>query len=499
MLKMYTKIIFPFHSARKTAKKSAGYTLIEILLATALSLVLLTSVIRIFLMMNASFGDARSFMHLATQATNAQIQLGKDLGHTTVTMSPPVAPEKESGYFVCGRIPATYNEGNSSQIPFLVDMSVIQNGGQFWVDPNIFRGPGDPDLDALADQQKVEKARELLFKKVNSYIGMTICNHEEPFRFKDEKGVDCETPYGEVAWFVFRNNLYRAFIPVVASRDREECQMFLMANTSTEAESWGNIPYMPKVSDSGIPLYRKVNMGMLGDPRYRFLTAYWSTSSDKTPSMLPINFLIPGGNDNYHDVPFLWGWLHLTFVPRGEGSVGLNDHARTILDNWLVLPNVIQFQVEVWDPKQKRYILLGEELDKTEGTYYNAGSENSKYYLYNYSLYSDAGKENGLRYSYDTWSTLLCNMSYNTNNPNSAKPEDWVEEWTPADYKNNESYMIGTLERPGVYVSTLPNTRSVSPPPYSAPLPGIRVIVQTFDPDTGQVKEFRVAQDFKTH
>ena len=132
--------------------------------------------------------------------------------------------------------------------------------------------------------------------------------------------------------------------------------------------------------------------------------------------------------------------------------------------------------------------------NETESTYYSQDSVNRKHYLYNYTLYEQAGRQNGLRYCYDTWSTLLCNMSYNTG----SLPEEWL--YANYDVPGNDtkdSFMVGTLEYPGKYPTT--TTRSVSPPPYSAPLPGIRIIVQTFDPDTGQVKEFRVAQDFKTH
>ena len=422
--------------------KSAGYTLIEILLATSLSLILLVSVIRIFLMMSDSFGNSRSFMDMMGKVRNTQALLQKDLSlHTAPTRS-PLPVDGEVGYFSCGNIPTTYQ----NSLTAFTDMNVVQYENQEpRVDPTLFGG-----------------SQNGLGELVNGYVGMTICNHEEPFRFSVGVGsaaVNYETPYAEVVWFVYKNNLYRALVPVVPSRNLTECAT-IFPDSSAGAYP-GPVPTL--YDGKSFPVYRKMNLGLLGDPRYRMMTAFQSAA---TNPMTPAEFL-KGSN-----VPYIWGRIWSSIDSAASATDA--DRAKRVMESWLVLPNVIQFQVEVWDPKSKRYISLGKDP--------------SDYYVFHSVVSARAGTErNDLCYCYDTWSSLLCSINYDTPQP-----------WTAAVY-SNRTQQVGTQELPGDTTSARTNLSSVLPPPYLAPLPGIRIIIRTFDPDTGQVREFRVAQDFKTH
>ncbi|MDO4551706.1 MAG: prepilin-type N-terminal cleavage/methylation domain-containing protein [Planctomycetia bacterium] len=436
-----------------------GYTLIEILMATSLSLILLMSAVRIFLMMNEGFGTARHLMSMTGQARNAQQLLQKDLSHYMTCMRPPRPVEAQDGYFVCGKFPLTYGNVPLNYI-FVNEKSIWRNDNlqDPRVDPNLFNN-----------------SKEGLIDKVNYYVALTVCNHEEPFRFNDSNGNAYETPYAEVAWFVYKSNLCRIIVPVVEAFDRDESRMFLSNSSKmSEAVNFPTVPFLSTSPTDGLPLFRKINLGLLSDPRNRLITAY-KNAERKTPTMIYSEFLRPGSNVLHHDVPFLWGWMGMRLDPTTGntplGSETEQARIKSLLDNWLVLPNVIQFEIQAWDPSTNRYIDL-ENLSA------------SNYYRFNSNLETGSGRQD-LRTCYDTWSTQMCASYYN--------PSSNVEYTAP---RGLNGY-VGAQESMGNFLTT--NYRSIGPPPYSAPLPGIRIIVRNFDPDSGQVKEFRVVQDFRTY
>ena len=76
-----------------------GYTLVEILMATALTLLVLAAVVQIFGTVSESISEARSFVEKVDQLRVTQRQLKQDLEGQTAPMSPPLAPELGLGYF----------------------------------------------------------------------------------------------------------------------------------------------------------------------------------------------------------------------------------------------------------------------------------------------------------------------------------------------------------------------------------------------------------------
>lgn len=471
--------LFPFRSG---ACRS-GYTLVEIMLATGLSLLLLASAVRIFLTMNEGFSQSRSLMEMMGRMRNAMDLLQKDLGHKTVRVQPPRPIQADDGYFVIGTFPVDHANWDDDNLKGFVDMGVvsIDSGSNslrnFKVDPFLcgMTKPGALETDLSSVDKAINDGTfnsHDLFNNVNGFVGLTICNFDEPFRYIDENNKQRETPYGEVIWFVYRNCLYRAFMPIVAARDRSECAVYYEGQGNNDAaKEWGNVPYMPRSSDMGLPSYRKINLGMLGDPRYRLLSAY--TRSGSVPTMLYNEYLSSSGAENN---PYVWGWLYRYFLAGGGsiGSAGEAQRKQLLLDSWLILPNVIQFTAEVWDPMAKKYITLGPNA--------------SNYYTltHDFTTGTVATARKDLTYCYDTWSTLLCNMSH------AAKDDGELKEMGT----ESGGYMVGTTEGGGTFNSTL---RSIASPPYTAPLPGVRIRVRAFDPDTGQAKEFHVAQDFMAY
>ena len=81
------------------AAYNTGYTLIEILVSTALALLLLTAVITIFGNVSESVSESRSMLESAEQLRLASTRLQQDLAGVTVTMNPPRRPGQQRGIF----------------------------------------------------------------------------------------------------------------------------------------------------------------------------------------------------------------------------------------------------------------------------------------------------------------------------------------------------------------------------------------------------------------
>ena len=76
-----------------------GYTLVEILVATALTLLLLGVVVRMFGSLGQSITDSRAILEASDHLRSAAARLQMDLQGVTVTMLPPRNPDDGEGYF----------------------------------------------------------------------------------------------------------------------------------------------------------------------------------------------------------------------------------------------------------------------------------------------------------------------------------------------------------------------------------------------------------------
>lgn len=119
------------------------------------------------------------------------------------------------------------------------------------------------------------------------------------------------------------------------------------------------------------------------------------------------------------------------------------------LKQFMVLPNVCHFCVQVYNPDTKDY----DEISSL-GTYFKGNNYNSK-------------TISSFTANYDTGSFL------------------------------SETNSTGSTTQNDTYVN--PNTYNRTDlVPSTAFLPGMRIIVRSFDPDSGTIRQFRVGQDFRT-
>jgi len=338
-------------------RKSKGFTLIELMLATGMGLMLLLGLVKIVSMVNTTFTDTRVLVDLQNRCRTAQMLLQQDLSHVSVTPQPPRPFQMDDGYLSLGTFSATQETSKTSRNGLeLVDRDMVKN--QF------------------------------------DYAAFTVFNRENPFSFADpsNRTRTLQTPYAEVLWFVYQNDLYRVPVPFVTA--------------SAEPEN-----YSIGTGNNLVPSVRRITPGMLGDLDKRMM-------------------------DNI-----------------------LSSRSSDDLKKYMVLPNVIMFDVEVYDPSNGRgdYVSVREMRTRS---YYE--DENS----------SGNSSNSGFSIRYDTGSTL------------SLRSES-----SSAEGGTNDNY---------VYVNKDIYQKNSSDIPTTAFLPGMRIIVRAFDPDSGTVREFRVGQDFRT-
>ena len=76
-------------AARVAMRHCDGFTLIEVLVATTLTLMLIGAVVTVFEMVSNSVSDARSTVEMSDRLRATAMQLQRDLAGVTVTMLPP--------------------------------------------------------------------------------------------------------------------------------------------------------------------------------------------------------------------------------------------------------------------------------------------------------------------------------------------------------------------------------------------------------------------------
>ncbi len=338
-------------------RKSKGFTLIELMLATGMGLALLLGLVKIVSMVNATFTDTRVLIDLQNRCRTAQMLLQQDLSHISVTPQPPRPIQMDDGYLCLGTLTNAGTSKTSRNNLDLVDRDMVKSKFDF--------------------------------------VAFTVFNRENPFSFTDPKqNRTLQTPYAEVVWFVYQNDLYRVTLPFVTA--------------SSEPEN-----YSSGTGNNLTPMVRRITPGMLGDLDKRMM-------------------------DNI-----------------------LSNVSNNQLKKFMALPNVIMFDVEVYDPSEgkKDYVSIREMRERS----YYQKTENS----------STSSSSQNFTIYYDTGSTL------SLSDASDVGGQDSNDEYV---YANNDIYQ-----------------KNSSDIPTTAFLPGMRIVARAFDPDSGTIREFRVGQDFRTH
>jgi type II secretory pathway pseudopilin PulG len=423
-----------------------AYTLVEILVAMAITMILLAAVVQLFAKVGESITDSRSMLEASERLRSAAARLQMDLQGKTVALLPPRNPADGEGYF-------EYIEGPVVQGP-----SGDVGGPPLPVNSEISGNPLDTSAGDFDDI--------LMFTTQSNgrpFVGM--------FNYGTAATPDVrsiQSDVAEVAWFIRGRTLHRRQLlvaPGVSITDlpagfyarndlsvrlssggiltantlgdltRRECRFaHLSAQFPFNARVWGNL---------GLPTLRECS-------DLNWNAGIWSGSATTTYPDNRVDFWANSGTY----APF-----SDSMISDGSG----NTYSGTRIADDVILTNVIGFDVKAWDPGAGAYVDLG-----SGSAQLFAGNGDSRSQL--------AG---GPARVYDTWSTHYENVG--------------LTGFDATTYPPGRSTNGFDDDGNGIVDD---EAEKITSPPYPVPLRGIQVKIRIFEPDSRQIRELTVVQDF---
>ncbi len=176
-----------------------GFTLIEILVATALTLLMMGLVVTIFGLISDNVTGSRATLEMSDRMRAAVNRLQLDLEGATVEMAPPRSPERGEGYaeMIEGPIGAVV----PPHLATSADVDRVTN-----TDPLL-----QPPRDGLLDPDTTAGDND-------DILMLTTKSRGEPF-FGRLNDTQMRSPVAEVAWFVRGTTLYRRQLLVSPGRE----------------------------------------------------------------------------------------------------------------------------------------------------------------------------------------------------------------------------------------------------------------------------------------
>jgi type II secretory pathway component PulJ len=432
-----------------SAVSSGGFTLIEILVSTTLTLILMAAVVTMFGSIGKSVNESRSTLEMSDRLRTAAAILQKDLAGVTVTMLPP--RRLEDGYF-------EYIEGPIGDGAGMLSSPAVNN---------------DPTAGGARDGTVMDNDDILLF---------TTRSVGRPFVGRCQLSSDgtVQSDVAEVAWFVRGRTLYRRVLLVApwvgyaGMSSLSPAGFYNRNDVSVRRQQGGGI-----VANTLADLTRRENRfahdtrqfpydargwGRLGLPLLQECSASsWMVGATPTG---------PSGAtaiDYWSNNPY----------PAGAGcdpDTGATVSGPRVSED-VILTNVIGFDVKVFEPavgtNSAGYYDLG-----YAATQFVPNDTSTPRYYFNHlgdprsGLMATAGTAR----VYDTGTNFYDYVGRTDTNVLGGLSNNGFDD-----------VGAGVVDGP---------SETVAPPPYPAPLRGIQVKIRTFEPDSRQVREVTVVQDF---
>ncbi len=414
-----------------------GFTLVELLVATSLTLLLMGAVVTIFASIGESVDISRSVLEMADRQRAAAARLQKDLQGLTVTVDPPRHPAADDGYFelIEGPVGAAVPPQN---VAWNAELGV----------PDTSVG----DFDDILMFTTRTTGRPF----VGRYLG-------SPSRV-------IQSDVAEVAWFVRGRTLYRRVLLVVPGLDLGG---FPAAGFYADNDISVRLEGQRLVANSRGDLARREcrfahdvrgfpfevrGWGQLGLPTLRECSAgTWVAGNTPPPAQIPTASQIDFWSNN---LQFVHPWSGVVDPQTGAMSGYIGPR---IADD-VILTNVIGFDVKVWDPGAGKYVDLG-------------GSEAVTFALNRQHPRSMLQAGVNQARVYDTWSDHYEHDGVDQNGNGIA------DEGTDGFDNDGNGLIDDPLEREAW-------------PPYPLPLRGIQVKIRCFERDSRQIREVTVVQEF---
>ncbi len=364
----------PRRIAAFSRPRTAAFTLIEILVATTLSLILLSAVIVIFGNVSNSISDSRSMLESADRLRLAEERLQMDLAGLTVTVNTPRRPENNEGYLEILEGPATATSG------IAVNTEVT----------------GTPVDSTVGDFDDI-----LMF---------TTRSSGRPFIGRCGGNV-VQSDVAEVAWFLRGRTLHRRVLLVKpeANLSGAPATGGYYINYDVSARVQNNVMVANTLGD----LTRRECRFAHPSTWPASSTWYWtwtiSGNSMVFPTLPTMNECSDSTWTTEHvaatagTLTNLDFWTNATNYRIADSALGSGSRP----SDDIILTNVIGFDVKVWDPTQRDYVDLG--YNGGNVLYANAPNGFAHYGDSNSPL---AGSANVARV-YDTWSTTYLGTAWN--------------------------------------------------------------------------------------
>lgn len=459
--------------AARLRASSRGFTLIEMLVSLAITLIMMGAVVTLFGVVSESVSGARSAIEMADRLRGAKEQLQLDLQGVTATMKPPLRPEMDQGYF------EIIEEERSDAI----------NGVE-----NTIVGDFDDHL--------------LLIGDTDDKLMFTVRNRSAPFLGK-ANGAVVESPVAEVIYFLAQDNTNSPPVVFDATTTSPTRLYTLYRRVLLVAPSVGDQP----ISDEYYNLY---DVSARPFPSTAPTAMRPNTLGDLTKRENRF------GHTNAWMFP-LWGPANPTYGPAYNARVaplGTDTSPSGVrVGDDILLTNVLSFDVGVWDPGAPVYYdATGVAIEPSDpGWYPPTGTPIS------YGAYVDLGYGKSATYTPLTGAPI---PSFIKVNPNILATQTGFTQvvtdprtfdtWS-LHYENDGLTSTGVAVTAGNGdlatngldddgdglvderdLATPASSEYDTHPPYVAPLRGIKVTIRTYEPSSQQVREAVVIQNFDT-
>ena len=494
-----------------------GMTLIEMLIATAVSLILMAAVAQVFAAFSGAMSNGRSILETDSRLRNVARRLRDDLNGATTQMLPPRTPDQGEGYFEI--IEGPINDLFSYTSEDLNADGTFQAGAEETGD-----GTGTNRLNANANgllDVPALKVSTDLSGDIDDVLLFTTRSKTTPFVGRSPTGT-FESQTAEVAWFVRPTpnisnpqtyTLYRKQVLVMGYVGSAP---FSTNNQMNFPGTWSGYFGQPcdisarRERDSGAVFDRLVP-NTLSDLTRRENRFLHNPSGDTTGDTFPYafasdidfnanNVLNPGTPGDDINNNGILDFDHLSsLAPNGLVFDGTARRGEDI-----VLTNVLGFDVRVFDPAapirlaSSTAVVPGDDFNlpyfttaaNGTGAYVDLG-HNVRYnnILSAIPLFSGFGNTlSGLegsatsRRTYCTWSTHYeANGIDEDGIDGTDQGTDGLDSSTPLNSLVDES------------------SEQETSPPYPYPLRGVEVRIRVYEPKSRQARQVTVRHTFVPH
>lgn len=467
-----TKTLHPFRRA---------FTLVEMLIAMALTLILVYAIAEFYAYIGNAVRDGRATIEMGGQLRAATAQLNEDLQSLTLRPTPWIDPNSSPGYF-------TVYEG------FASDADPDANG----INTNSIFAATNQVPDLVANNNVTN-----LFGDGDDVIAMTIRAKDIPFQGTNNGNL-VRSQFAEVIWYTTFNdtNGNNTWDLASANEMRFLCRRQLLIRPDLGTLATGNLSQMlnywqtseisARIVSQGGGNYSLIanSLADLSRRENRFACALRSNGTNVS--------IYPFGIDL---VPNRWpvnpDFTNMTTPPFAAYALGGNSVGED-----RVLANVLAFDVRVFDPGAP----IVRDADSTTALVPGDPGFATAWQAH------VAAPNSGVLQGHGAWVDLYYNLGITRDGgsaitqtstlrphfaavPNNGFTYGVWDTW-PTTYENQGTGpALNGLDDDGLNGVDDPGERQTQPP-YAVPLRGIQVRIRIYEPQTRQMRQATVGADF---